>query len=236
MRQEKRLITVDATQVCFRRVVDEQACDELRALRANEYEAHGFVTPVEARSLVHDQYDPSSRYFGAYALDGRLVGGSRLVLPSSAGLFALDEFGISDEGAALLAAVGEDNYVEVSALAVERSFGSPFTVSAGLYRAMVQDSLSELGIRSWIAVIDPALQRILQRLLRVPMTPLGPGREFGNRLRTPVLIDLVDFLDHVRVADPAEFEFFTDGLVIDLRSGVSSEGAALIESALGVST
>ena len=119
--------------------------------------------------MVRDAYHSNSRHFGAYTGDGRLIGSSRRVLPGAVGLFALDGFGVNARGRRALEQTSLGRYAEASALAVERSFGRLFIVSAGLYRAMIQDAIEQLEARVLLAVIDRALRRILERQLHMPL-------------------------------------------------------------------
>ena len=151
------------------RLLAKRECDRIQALRAAQYAAHGLVSAAEAGALVRDAYHSNSRHFGAYTGDGRLIGSSRLVLPGAVGLFALDGFGVNARGRRALEQTSLGRYAEASALAVERSFGRLFIVSAGLYRAMIQDAIEQLEARVLLAVIDRALRRILERQLHMPL-------------------------------------------------------------------
>ncbi|MCP3857148.1 MAG: hypothetical protein GY698_20850 [Actinomycetia bacterium] len=188
--------------------------EEVRRLRAETYVDHGFLSPEEAGSVEHDKYDADALYFGALRGD-HLVGGSRLVPRGPRGLFLLENFELNRQGHELVDSVGAD-LAEVSGLAVARGAGDRFGISAGLYRAMLHFSLTDLGVVHWVAVVDPALHRILARLLNIVVVEIGEPHELGHRHRRPVHIDLLRTIGHLRSHHPAEHAFFMGGLELDL--------------------
>ncbi|MCP4965688.1 MAG: hypothetical protein GY926_10670 [bacterium] len=194
--------------------------EAVRQLRAETYVDHGFLSPGEAATVAHDKYDNHAVYFPAYR-GKEIVGGSRLIPNGPEGLFFLENFDLNARGHELVAEVSSE-LVEVSGMAVPRGAGGRFSISAGLYRAMGQHTLAVLGSRHWVAVVDPALHRILAGFLNIIVLPIGESRELGHRERTPVYVDLVKSMEHLRANHPEEHEFFASGLAIDLRQSAEA--------------
>lgn len=208
----------ELTDVDFRPATDVDERDRGRLLQARVYRSRGFVTGVAEGEMLHDDYVESARYFVAVTPGGRIVGSARLipgdvVVPPTLRTFQLDDRWrerIADAGIARLA--------EVASLATDPDAPYPsFGISAGLYRAMLHHSLGE-GRRhdQWVAAVEPALLRILSRVMRIPLDVIGaPGPYFGA-LRTPIRIDLVPGMMHVMRHEPEIWDYFQTGMVIDL--------------------
>lgn len=184
-------------------------------LHAHVYTDRGIVSSILDEGL-RDRWIDDSIYFGAFFGD-KVVGTARLI-PYSSDFHLFDLFDIYDEWAERLADVQlEGQAFEVSALSVPKVAPGGYTaVSAALYRAMFHFSLAEEHYL-WFAGVSPVLGRLLNRRLGIPMQIIGPQVDCFGAPRQPVLIDLITFLSRAHEGAPAEYEYFTRGLEIDLR-------------------
>jgi len=70
-----------------------------------------------------------------------------------------------------------------------------------------------------VAAVEKPLVRILNHLLGVPLHVIGPSIHYSGDYRgecVPILIDTVECLNNFRLHKSRRWEFFMDGLVIDL--------------------
>lgn len=225
----------ELTDVDFRPAADDTERDRGRLLQARVYRARGFVTGVAEGEMLHDDYVDHARYFVAVTRGGRIVGSARLIPGDAVVPPTLKTFRLEDRWRRTIADAGIDRVAEVASLATDPDAPYPsFGLSAGLYRAMLHHSLGA-GRRHdlWIAAVEPALLRILSRVMRIPLDVIGePGPYFGA-LRTPVRIDLVPGMIHVMRHEPEVWDYFQTGMVIDLTADVSEVAAVPADPSSG---
>jgi len=179
------------------------------------YVNRGFVSDPTGSDL-RDRWVEASIYFGAFH-EGKAVGVARLI-PHSADFHLWGIFDLHPAWDRAFAGMPLDDVAfEVSALSVPKDApGDLHSVSAALYRAMFHYLLRN-GRLIWFAGVNAMLGRILNRRLGIPMDIIGPAIDYMGGFRMPVMIDLVVFLQRARIENPEEWEYFTDGLELDLR-------------------
>ncbi len=202
------------TEIVVAHSTDPEEISEFESFQLRTYVDYGFLSSEESSEAQrnNDRSDRSD-YILAWS-EGELIGGLRLTRDGEGGLFALDQSALYPEASEILP--DRSSIVEVSGLSIARGKGR-FAISVALYRGLAQHALTRIGTEHLVAVVDPALLRILTRLLNVPVATIGHSKEVGNRMRAPVYIDLLQALSHLRAVSPEEHRFFIDGMVIDLR-------------------
>jgi N-acyl amino acid synthase of PEP-CTERM/exosortase system len=203
-------------------------CRECNFIKESDY-PDGFET---------DGYDEFSAHFGAFDLQGRMVGAVRLILPSSP-RFPIEEHCPPLEIDRNL--ISRQSCAEVSRLTISKLYrrraqdglyyeprvedktvedrGSSFLrrvrpMAFGLYRAMYHES-KRAGIRYWLALMEKGLWKLLH-IHGFVFRPIGPEVEFLGRVK-PYIGDLHDLETGVFAKFPQFFEYFMVGLEVDLR-------------------
>lgn len=208
----------ELSDVTFRPAADAAERDRGRHLQAAVYRSRGFVTGMEPGAMLVDDYVEVATYFVAITGGGEIIGSARLIPGELVVPPTLNTFHLDPPSREMVRTVGLERIAEVASLATDPTAPYPsFGVSAGLYRAMLHHSLGS-GRRHdvWVAAVEPALLRILHRVLRIPLDVIGdPGPYFGAE-RTPICIDLVPGMTHVRRHEPEVWDYFQTGMLIDL--------------------
>jgi len=216
---------IDLPELRTRVVSSNRDIEALRWFQTNRYFEGGVIDTLPSE-LPFDPAVARSIYFGVYS--GGSIQATARIIRDTGGLPMLTHHTIYPYYAQLLdehrGSVGE-----ISRLAVSSS--TPH------YRAleMLSREFLRYGLRNQhatllVASVAESLVRILNRLLGVPLTIIGPPLEkYGNfnGAGVPILIDTVACLDNFRSQKSRRWEFFTEDLVIDLTGAdsLTEEGA-----------
>jgi hypothetical protein len=210
----------ELSDVTFRPAADAAERDRGRRLQAAVYRSRGFIPDVEWGDMLVDDYVEVATYFAAVTGGGEVIGSARLIPGAAVVPPTLSTFHLNQRSRETISAVGLDRVAEIASLATDPTAPYPsFGVSAGLYRAMLHHSLSS-GRRHdvWVAAVEPALLRILHKVLRIPLDIIGDAGPYFGAERTPIRIDLVPGMTHVRRHEPEVWDYFQTGMLIDLTS------------------
>lgn len=210
----------ELSDVTFRPAADAGERDRGRHLQAAVYRSRGFVTGGEPGDMLVDDYVEVATYFLAITGTGDIIGSARLIPGDAVIPPTLSTFHLDTRSREMIRTVGIERVAEVASLATDPTAPYPsFGVSAGLYRAMLHHSLGS-GRRHevWIAAVEPALLRILHRVLRIPLDVIGDAGPYFGAERTPIRIDLIQGMTHVRRHEPEVWDYFQTGMLIDLTS------------------
>lgn len=201
------------------RVVDSHSeRDEFRRLQARIYLERGIVDHVPASGMIEDTFVAGSTYLIAER-NSAIVGGCRLIPAAPHGLPTFDEFAPDEPWKSVLAGLWPAKVAEVSALAIDSNKRvTQFAVSAGLFRAVFHHSLMDTTIRVLLGAVEIPLLRIINRAFGIPLNLIGEPHWWLGAVRAPLLIDMVGYMAGARQDDPAAYDYFTQGLVIDVRS------------------
>jgi hypothetical protein len=208
-------------------VRDQGAIEQLRWFKIRRYHETGLLSELP-RSLPHDPAVAASTYFGVYSASGEIKATARLVGPRAE--LPILEYELFPWAAEEL--FDRRNQVaEVSRVAVARR--TPRHHALGLLaREMFHHCLRHQEATALIASIETPLIRILDRVLGVPVDVIGPEishYQNFNGTCVPVLIDTVRYLSEARWRNHRRWEFFTDGLVIDLTDESTRLAAAPVD-------
>ena len=181
------------------------------------YLERGFISELPPSGLIQDDYVDRSTYVVAVQGD-EIVGGVRLISGPASELPTLNEFEPDSIWLPYLERLGPEQIAEVSALAIDHdSQQENFAISTGLYRAMLRHCLEDTKISVWIGAVEVPLLRILHKVFGIPLWVIAEPHWWIEAVRAPLLIDLWRYMLTAKDTDPAAFEYFTEGLVIDLR-------------------
>ncbi len=219
----------------FRHITSPGVMEEVYRLRYQVYcnECH-FIDPKDYPDGIEtDGYDRHSVHFGAYDLEGRLVGSVRLILPSSRKFpieehcptLDVDPLKVSPRKSAEISRLtisklyrrrAQDGlYYEPQAQDVAvRDKGQYFMrrvrpMAFGLYREMYHES-KRLGIRYWYALMEKTLRTLL-KIHGFVFDPIGPEVDFYG-LVTPYLADIVELEKNVHEKFPQFYDYFMEHL------------------------
>jgi len=156
-----------------------------------------------------------STYFGVYA-DDEIQATARIV-HAAGGLPLMDHHPLYPAVARRLEAEA-DHVAELSRLAVGRTMPH-YDVLSLLSREFLRFGMRNQHATLLVASVEKPLVRILNRLLGVPLQIIGPAiPQYGDYKgeTVPIMIDTVECLDNFRRKQSRRWEFFIEGLVIDL--------------------
>jgi N-acyl-L-homoserine lactone synthetase len=172
----------------------------------------GFLDPSNyPDQLERDEFDRFSLHIGVMHDDGNLIGTSRLVKVSMAGLPLFRHCGIFPHEHELYRE--ENRVAEISRLCMSReqrdgsAGGSRIALS--LYRATYQAS-KRFGLTHWLVAMEPSLHRLLAAL-GVPFRPIGPVTDYFGPV-APYMCDLQEFDEIILSRKRPRLRSFVDGL------------------------
>jgi hypothetical protein len=207
--------SVDTT---FRVVDSHRERDEFRRVQARIYMARGIVDRLPASGLIEDEYVDLSTYLIAER-QRAIVGGCRLIHAEPTGLPTVDEFEPEEPWASVVHGLWPSKVAEVSALAIDSEKRvTQFAVSAGLFRAVFHHALMDTTVRVLVGAVEIPLLRIINRAFSIPLNLISDPHWWLGAVRAPLIIDMVGYMAGARQEDPAAYDYFTQGLVIDVRS------------------
>jgi N-acyl amino acid synthase of PEP-CTERM/exosortase system len=224
----------------FRKLSSPGYLQEAYRLRFQVYcrECNFIKESDHPEGLETDGFDEYSAHFGAFDLQGRMVGGVRLILPASP-RFPIEEHCSSleiDRNQILRQTCAEVSRLTISKLYRRRAQdglyyeakvedkhgeegGSSLVrrirpMAFGLYRAMYHES-KRGGIRYWLALMEKGLWKLLH-IHGFVFHPIGPEVDFFGVAR-PYIGDLLDLETKIFVKFPKFFEYFMLGLEPELK-------------------
>lgn len=215
----------DLSELSSRIVFERDEIDRLRWFQMNRYFEGGLLD--DRPSTLPD--DPSvalSTYFGVYR--GEEIKATARIVRATTGHAMLDHHTIYPTVRDQLDAAS-GTVAEISRFAVCSSTPH-FEAFALLSRALLHFGLQNQHANILIASVEKPFVRILNRLLGVPLQIVGPAIEqYGafNGQCVPIKIDTVEVLDTLRRHASRRWEFFLEGLVIDLGTNESTVGPTL---------
>ena len=211
----------DPSELFSRVVLDRGEIDRLRWFQMNRY-FEGGLLDERPRTLSDDPSLSWSTYLGIYR-DNEIQATARIIRATT-GLPMLEHHvvypSVQDE---LDAAHG--TVAEISRFAVCSSTPH-FRAGALLGREILRFGWQNQHATILIASVEKPFVRILTHL-GVPLQIIGPQIEqYGafNGACVPIKIDTVECLDNFRRQASRRWEFFTEGLVIDLTASPSTAG------------
>jgi len=207
--------SVDTT---YRVVHSHDERDAFRRIQARIYLERGIVDSVPASGLLDDEFVDVSTYLIAER-NSTIIGGCRLIPADPHGLPTVDEFESEEPWASVISGLWPTQVAEVSALAIDSERRvTQFAVSAGLFRAVFHHSLMDTTFRVIIGAVEIPLLRIVNRAFSIPLNLVAEPHWWLGAVRAPLIIDMVGYIASARQDDPAAYDYFTQGLVIDVRS------------------
>ena len=204
----------DLSDLQPRIVRDLHEIERLRWFQLHRYVDGGLLDEVPA-ALPADGSVEASTYFGVYT--GDAIQATARIVRASSGLPMLEHHVLYPSVERELEAAS-GTVAEVSRLAVGNTTPH-YRALAILSREFLRFGLRNQHATLLIASVEKPLVRILNRMLGVPLQIIGPSIEsYGafNGECVPILIDTVACLDKFRRQESRRWEFFMDGLVIDL--------------------
>lgn len=205
----------DLSELSPRVVFDRTEIDRLRWFQMNRYFESGLLDQPPT-GLVADASVELSTYFGVYNSEDEIQATARVVRATS-GLPMLTHHPIYPSVHAFLDEA-QGTVAEVSRLAVATNT-PPYQALALLSREFLRFGLRNQHATLLIASVEKPLVRILNRLLGVPLQIIGPPiDQYGayNGECVPILIDTVACLEHFRQQGSRRWDFFMEGLTLDL--------------------
>jgi hypothetical protein len=221
----------DPSGLCARFVFERDEIDRLRWFQMNRY-FEGGLLDERPRTLTDDPSLGRSTYFGVYR--GNEIQATARIIRATTGLPMLKHHAVypsvQDE---LDAARG--TVAEISRFAVCSS--TPyFRAGALLGREILRFGWQNQHATILIASVEKPFVRILNRQLGVPLQIIGPPIEQYGAFKgecVPIKIDTVECLDNFRRQASRRWQFFMEGLVIDLSAPQPTVGATLSQIRLG---
>lgn len=207
-----------SVDTAFRVVDSHEERDEFRRLQARIYLERGIVDHVPASGMLDDRYVDVSTYLIAERA-GAIIGGCRIIPAAPHGLPTIDEFQSEEPWSSVIGGLWPAKLSEVSALAIDSEKRvTQFAVSAGLFRAMFHHALMDTTTRVLVGAVEIPLLRIINRAFSIPLNLIAEPHWWLGSVRAPLIIDMVGYMASARQEDPAAYDYFTNGLVIDVRS------------------
>lgn len=229
----------------FQRIDNTSALEDSYALRYQVYCLEKGFLPEEdyPSGLEFDEFDDNSLHFGAFNLQGDIVGTVRLVMSSSMGFPLVDHCQIDeDELPCTLnnsSVINESAHIaEVSRLAVSklyrrRSGDGLYCLTGvedefidngvsrrrrpeivlGLYKILYQESKRQ-GIKSWFAAMEQSLSRLLGHF-SFNFIQIGPKVDYYGPV-SPFFVEINDIEKGVYSNRPDLFWEFVEGLEAEL--------------------
>ena len=201
-------------------VTDPSEIEQLRWFQTQRYFESGLLTTMP-RSLPEDQFLEDSTYFGVFYGD-QIQATARIVRSSNSA--ELLRYHPLFPAAHARMNVDRDCIAEVSRLAVA-SHTPHYQALSLLSREFLRHGVLHQEGLLLVCSIGRPLVRILNRLLGVPVEIIGPPIDrYGDFVEEtlPVLIDTVRCLDRFRMHDGRRWEFFLEGMVIDLTDPIET--------------
>jgi len=224
----------------FKKVDSPQLLEQAFKLRFQVYcnECH-FINPQDyPQNYESDEFDKDSIHFVALDSSNSVIGTVRLILPK------VTKFPIEQHCPTLK--IDADTFdrtktAEVSRLVISKLlrrragdglyyeqqvddfsgdsqsgvfFRRVRPMAFGLYRIMYHES-KRLGIRYWFALMEKKLWLLL-KLHGFIFKPIGEEVDFYGMVR-PYLADLTEIENNVRTKFPKFFEYFMEGLELELQ-------------------
>ena len=205
----------DLSELAARVVFDRAEIDRLRLFQINRYFESGILVELP-KMLAPDPSIELSTYFGLYNHDDEIQATARIVR-AAAGLPMLEHHPIFPDMLGRLQAA-KNSVAEISRLAVGTDTPH-YRALALLSREFLRFGLQNQHATVLVAAVEKPLVRILNHLLGVPLHVIGPSIHYSGDYRgecVPILIDTVECLNNFRLHKSRRWEFFMDGLVIDL--------------------
>ncbi len=205
----------DLSELVPRAVFDRSEIDRLRWFQVERYFDAGLLDQLPA-SLGDDPSVDYSTYFGVFS-GGEIQATARIVRATS-GLPMLEHHVLYPHFEELINA-DLDTVAEISRLAVGKATANHRALAL-LSREFLRFGLRNQHATILIASVEKPLVRILSRMLGVPLQIIGPPIEkYGsyNGECVPIMIEPIECLLHFQNKRSRWWEFFTEGLEIDLR-------------------
>lgn len=198
-----------------REAEDPREIDEARRLHGRCFLEAGYVSRLDSRGMIDDDWVVHSIYKVAIdEVTGQVVGTCRLIQPSERGFPIFEHFNITEEALSVFALVDPDRCVEVSALATRRQGLQNLAISAALYGAAWQSTV--LGKHAYmLATVDYRLYRILRRQFHFPFEMLGQAQKYMGSSTVPVAMYLPRAITERRERDRDELAFFSGSISLD---------------------
>jgi hypothetical protein len=202
----------------FRVVDSHNERDQFRRLQTQIYLRRGIVDQVPPSGMIEDEHVDISTYLIAER-NSVIVGGCRIIPTDPGGLPTVVEFRPEEPWRSVIRGLSPAKVAEVSALAIDSDKRvTQFAVSAGLFRAIFHHLLMDTTIRVLLGAVEIPLLRIVNRAFGIPLNLIAEPHWWLGAVRAPLLIDMVGYMASARHDDPAAYDYFTDGLIIDVRS------------------
>lgn len=210
----------DLPELRPRVVSDPSEIDRLRWFQMNRYFEGGLLDSPPT-CLVDDPTIEHSTYFGVYA--GDEIQATARIVKADTGLPMMEHHGLYPAAEHMLEE-SAGTVAEISRLAVSSSTPHYRALSL-LSREFLRFGLRNQHATLLVASVEKPLVRILNRLLGVPLQVIGPtidqyGIYHGETV--PILIDTIKCLENFRAKQSRRWEFFIDGLVVDLTDSAAA--------------
>jgi hypothetical protein len=205
---------IDLSELCPRIVTDEAEIDRLRMFQLNRYFEAGLIDELP-NGLPDDPHIGASTYFGIYS--GDTIQATVRIIRDQGQLPMLEHHQLDPQFAERFDAV-KGTVAEMSRLAVRRETPH-YRAVALLAREFLHFCLKNEHATLLIASVEPPMVRILNRLIGIPVSVIGPRiDQYGSYhgACVPILIDSVEALTSFRNRQSRRWEFFMENLVIDL--------------------
>ncbi|KAG1648345.1 hypothetical protein GQR58_029925 [Nymphon striatum] len=205
---------IDLSQLQTRVVSDHAEVARLRWFQLTRYFESGLLDELPTK-LPHDPDVAHSTYFGIYR--GNEIQATARIVKAPSGPPMLEHHELNPSPKARLELHSAET-AEVSRLAVGRHTPHFHALSL-LCREFFHHGVLNQEATLLLASVEKPLIRVLNRVLGIPVEIVGPpidqyGHFKGATL--PVLIDTLRCLDVTRRHASPRWEFFTEGLVMDL--------------------
>ena len=187
-------------------------------MQARIYLDRGIVDHIPASGIIEDPFVDTSTYLIAIS-NSVIIGGCRLIPAQPHGLPTIDEFAPEEPWASVIDGLWPAKVAEVSALAIDSEKRlTQFAVSAGLFRVVFHHALMDTTVRVLVGAVEIPLLRIINKAFSIPLNLVAEPHWWLGAVRAPLIIDMVGYMASARQDDPAAYDYFTEGLVVDVRS------------------
>lgn len=197
------------------RVLDPDDSNDLRLFQEFRYkywvEKFRYVDAADSNQRIeHDIYDKHSVHFGVLDENGRLIGYSRFILPSTAGLQIHREF--EDlVNPHLEPAADMARSVETSRLIVAGELGARRHLVAELLYKLKYHFMKRHGFKYWYHVSEKRLIRALN-MQKFPFKIIGEGKNYQGAICYPAILDFDDIDAILKEHRPDFFSWLHEGL------------------------
>lgn len=204
----------EPSELCTRVVTDQAEIDRHRRFQVTRYFEAGLLDEVPV-GLTDDPAVAASTYFGVYRGD-QIQATARIVRATSR-LPMLEHHQLYPWARQRIEAQ-QTEVAEISRLAVAAT-APHYAALILLSREFLRFGMRHQHATVQIASVEKSMVKILTRVLDIPVHVIGPPiQKYGqyNGECVPILLDSIECLELFRQQASRRWEFFVDGLFIDL--------------------